>query len=225
MKQIKIFNHPELGKLRCTMDVNEVPLFGAIDIARMLDFRDPGHSVRDHCKKLVLYPAPTTSGVQDMNFIQKSDVYRLIIRSASLKADIFLEWFLEVILPSFKKKDEQSQHHSPKSGAAQIGVDCLPRDNSYETDESLMEDVLNLFQAEHLLQQFRTPLPRRSRPMFRPKQNNKERPKEDVHNDLEVFVKAMRAISTLDNVQKRNKNKGIGELSLDTLFPIRILLV
>lgn len=52
-----------------------------IDVATALGYATPRDAIARHCKGVVKRDTPTSSGVQQMSYINEGDLYRLIMKS------------------------------------------------------------------------------------------------------------------------------------------------
>lgn len=99
---LQIFNNEEFGKIRTTK-IDDKPYFVASDIANALGYSNPRKAVLDHCKGVTKRDTPTSSGTQQMSYINEGDVYRLIMRSKLPSAERFENWVMDEVLPSIRK--------------------------------------------------------------------------------------------------------------------------
>lgn len=74
-------------------------MFGAVDSAVLLGYKDPSRAIRQHCKgRVKRLPLQTAGGVQEVAFISIPDVFRLIAHSKLPKAQEFERWIYEDVL-------------------------------------------------------------------------------------------------------------------------------
>lgn len=99
---LQIFNNEEFGRVR-TAQIDDKPYFVATDIANALGYTNPRDAVLRHCKGVVKRDTPTSSGTQQMSYINEGDVYRLIMRSKLPSAERFESWVMDEVLPSIRK--------------------------------------------------------------------------------------------------------------------------
>lgn len=104
MTEVAIFNF-EGAEVRTEVIEGKI-LFNANDICEVLGYINPRQTIEDHCKK----DGVTQREVQDSigrvqmtNFINESNIYRLIFRSKMPNAEKFTDWVVEVVLPSIRK--------------------------------------------------------------------------------------------------------------------------
>ncbi len=96
------FSNPAFGDIRTTEE-NGKPLFSANDVAKALGYVQYEKAIRTHCKGVSILDTPTNGGIQNVKFIQESDVYRLVMRSKLPQAEQFQDWVVEEVLPSIRK--------------------------------------------------------------------------------------------------------------------------
>lgn len=102
MNQLTIFENKEFGKIR-TIEIDGKPWFVAVDIALALGYNNPRDAVQRHCKGVVKHDTPTSSGVQNVSYINEGDMYRLIMKSKLPSAEKFESWVMDEVLPSIRK--------------------------------------------------------------------------------------------------------------------------
>ena len=102
MNELQIFNNEEFGGVRMT-EINGKPYFVATDVATALGYTNPRKAISDHCKGVTKRDTPTSSGVQQMSYINEGDLYRLIMKSKLPSAEKFEKWVMEEVLPSIRK--------------------------------------------------------------------------------------------------------------------------
>jgi len=91
--------------------LNDVPVFAAFEVARILGYKDPHSAVHNHCKRLIKLNPCSHADVEIIGFskatgitlIKESDLYRLIMRSTLPEAENFQDWVCEEVLPSIRK--------------------------------------------------------------------------------------------------------------------------
>jgi prophage antirepressor-like protein len=98
--QIQIFKNSQFGEVRVT-EIDGKTYFVGIDVAKALGYQNANDAVARHCKGCVKHAVLDNNGVtQMMNVIPESDVYRLILRSNTERAEKFQEWVCGEVLPS-----------------------------------------------------------------------------------------------------------------------------
>ena len=98
MNDLTIFNSNEFGEIR-TVTIDGKPYFVATDVATALGYVNPRKAVNDHCKGVTKRDTPTSSGVQQMSYINEGDLYRLIMKSKLPAAEKFESWVVDEVLP------------------------------------------------------------------------------------------------------------------------------
>lgn len=102
MNDLQIFTNSEFGQVR-TSEIEGKTYFAASDVAKSLGYAIPHKAVRDHCRGVLKWNIPTTSGEQELLFIPEGDVYRLIISSKLPSAEKFEHWVFDEVIPSIRK--------------------------------------------------------------------------------------------------------------------------
>lgn len=102
MNEVQIFNSDEFGEIR-TVEINGRPYFVATDVATALGYATPRDAISRHCKGVVKRDTPTSSGIQQMSYINEGDLYRLIMKSKLPSAEKFESWVMDDVLPSIRK--------------------------------------------------------------------------------------------------------------------------
>lgn len=102
MNELQIFNNEEFGEVRMA-EINGKPYFVATDVATALGYTNPRKAISDHCKGVTKRDTPTSSGVQQMSYINEGELYRLIMKSKLPSAEKFEKWVMEEVLPSIRK--------------------------------------------------------------------------------------------------------------------------
>ena len=102
MNTLKTFSNEEFGNIR-TIEENGKIYFCGRDVATALEYAIPHKAIKDHCKGVLKWNTPTTSGTQSMSFITEGDLYRLIAHSKLPKAEKFESWVFDEVLPTIRK--------------------------------------------------------------------------------------------------------------------------
>lgn len=102
MNKLQIFNNEEFGEIR-TITKHDKTYFAGSDVAKALGYAIPHKAVQTHCKGVLKWNIPTSSGNQDVLFITEGDIYRLIMKSKLPSAEKFEKWVMEEVLPSIRK--------------------------------------------------------------------------------------------------------------------------
>jgi prophage antirepressor-like protein len=106
MKDMLIFESQEFGAIRTMKDERGEPWFCAKDVCDALGYDQTHKAVKRHVEEGdgTKRPTPTTSGIQQMLFINESGVYSLILGSKLESARRFKHWVTSEVLPSIRKQ-------------------------------------------------------------------------------------------------------------------------
>lgn len=102
-KDLMVFTNDMFGNVRVVMKDGK-PYFVGKDVASCLGYANPTMAIINHCKGISKIDIPTNGGIQEMNVIPESDLYRLISHSELPSAVKFQDWVYEEVLPSIRKK-------------------------------------------------------------------------------------------------------------------------
>ncbi len=104
--QIQIFTNAEFGAIRTVSDEKTgEPWFLAKDVCDALGYSATRNAVRRHVDEgdALKRCTPTSSGEQDMLFVNESGLYSLMILSKLPQAKPFKHWVTSEVLPSIRK--------------------------------------------------------------------------------------------------------------------------
>lgn len=104
MNKLKIFNNEEFGEIR-TVILNEEPWFCMIDICKALDIGNASQA-KTRLKKdgvIIIEVIDSIGRKQNTNFVNESNMYKLIFQSRKESAERFTDWVTSEILPSIRK--------------------------------------------------------------------------------------------------------------------------
>jgi anti-repressor protein len=100
---IQIFNNPNFGEIRVD-EVNNEPVFCLADVCKALDIKNVSDcKSRLNQKGVVITDTLTNGGVQQMTFVNESNLYKCIFQSRRPDAEKFQEWVFDEVLPSIRK--------------------------------------------------------------------------------------------------------------------------
>jgi anti-repressor protein len=113
MEKLQTFNHPMFGDLPVII-VDEKEYFGATDVARALEYKQPEHAVKNHCDNdgCTSYTVIDNLGRnQQKKFITLGNVSRLIVAASKQsknpgiqqKAKVYEKWIFDEVIPSVHK--------------------------------------------------------------------------------------------------------------------------
>lgn len=127
MKDLTVFENPELGQVRVVIDENNEPLFCLVDVCRILQINNPSN-LKDRLDKegmqLIDYQALSTKDPLIINelwntqttFVNEANLYRVIFQSRKEEAKKFQNWVFNEVLPSIRKTGSYSiQHKLPQT--------------------------------------------------------------------------------------------------------------
>ena len=98
------FNFQSSHRVRITLDSQGEPLFCLRDVASILEVQNTKTSRFDLDQKgIAKILTPTSSGVQEITFINEPNLYRVIFRSNKKEARAFQDWVFNEVLPSIRK--------------------------------------------------------------------------------------------------------------------------
>lgn len=101
---IQIFQNQDFGEIR-TISQNSTAYFCLIDVCRILDIKNPSDA-----KKRLRGDGVATTDLTDSlgrkqptNFIDESNLYKLVFQSRKPEAERFTDWVTSEVLPSIRK--------------------------------------------------------------------------------------------------------------------------
>ena len=103
VNELQIFNNPEFGSVRTITKDNE-PMFCLADVCKALDITNAGN-VKQRLSEKGIHNAdtPTKGGMQNMVFINESNLYKVIFHSRKPSAERFTDWVTDEVIPSIRK--------------------------------------------------------------------------------------------------------------------------
>lgn len=103
MNELQIFNNPEFGSVRTITKDNE-PMFCLADVCKALDITNAGN-VKQRLSEKGIHNAdtPTKGGMQNMVFINESNLYKVIFQSRKPSAEKFTDWVTDEVIPSIRR--------------------------------------------------------------------------------------------------------------------------
>lgn len=140
MNELQIFNNEEFGEVRM-IEIEGKPYFVATDVATALGYSNPRKAVLDHCKGVTKRDTPTSSGVQQMSYINEGDLYRLIMKSKLPSAERFESWVMDEVLPSIRKT---GSYNKPMTTAEKIQLLAQGNEELNERVDIVEEKVTDL---------------------------------------------------------------------------------
>lgn len=102
--KVTVFNNEEFGKVR-TVTIDGEPFFCMIDVCKILEIKNASD-----CKNRLRKDGVVTTEVidsigrkQNANFVNESNLYKLIFQSRKESAERFTEWVTDEVLPCIRK--------------------------------------------------------------------------------------------------------------------------
>lgn len=104
MNDLQIFKNSEFGEVR-TKVINNEPYFSLNDVCRILEINNPSQAKTRLNKDGVISNEVIDSmgRTQQANFINESNLYKLIFQSRKSEAEKFADWVTSEVLPSIRK--------------------------------------------------------------------------------------------------------------------------
>lgn len=104
MNELKIFNNKEFGEVR-TVVANGVPMFCLADVCRVLEIGNSRQAkTRLKADGVISNDIIDSLGrTQSADFINESNLYRLVFQSRKENAEKFTDWVTSEVLPSIRK--------------------------------------------------------------------------------------------------------------------------
>ena len=119
MEQLQIFSNEEFGEIR-TVTVNNEPMFCLTDVCRVLEIKNPSQTKTRLKKDGVISNEVIDSlgRTQTADFINESNMYKLIFQSRKPQAEKFSDWVTSEVLPTLRKTGHfEMEGYSPEMQA------------------------------------------------------------------------------------------------------------
>ena len=151
MNDLQIFNNEEFGSVRTITKDNE-PMFCLADVCKALDITNAGN-VKQRLSEKGIHNAdtPTKGGIQNMVFINESNLYKVIFQSRKPSAEKFTDWVTDEVIPSIRKT---GSYAVPMTTGEQIqllaqgNVELNQRVDKVEDKVRSLEDDMPLYGCE-----------------------------------------------------------------------------
>lgn len=104
MKELQVFKNPEFGQVRGKL-INGQPYVVLTDVCKILGLNNVSQ-VKTRLKKDGVITNEVIDSLgrkQTANFIDESNLYRVIFQSRKKEAEKFTDWVVEEVLPSIRK--------------------------------------------------------------------------------------------------------------------------
>ena len=157
--QLSTFNFHN-SPIRTITDPKGEIWFCGTDVCNILGYQNSRKALQDHCKEAGVTKryTTTTSGNQEITFINEPNLYRLIIKSRKPEAERFEAWVFEEVLPQIRKTGSYSQNtHEIRPLEITLKVQML--DNLYYMAKNaselchqyrkMMNDIINTLNIEY----------------------------------------------------------------------------
>lgn len=103
MSELQIFNSDEFGEIRTVLN-NEIPMFCLSDVCKALGLGNPSMvKQRLNSKGVSSIETLTKGGMQNLLYIDESNLYKTIFQSRKESAERFTDWVTSEVLPSIRK--------------------------------------------------------------------------------------------------------------------------
>lgn len=103
MKDLKIFDNEEFGQVRTSV-IDDEPYFSLNDVCRILDIKNSRQAkTRLSDKGVITNDILTNGGTQKADFINESNLYKLVFQSRKPEAERFADWVTSEVLPAIRK--------------------------------------------------------------------------------------------------------------------------
>lgn len=146
MKDIQVFDFED-NAVR-VVDIDGEPWFVAADVARVLEYRNAPDAVRNlDDDERGTHIVRTPSGDQEMNVINESGLYHLVLVSRKPEAKKFRKWVTAEVLPSIRKT---GMYVAPDA-EAQAADEVRGGDRFGELPDRTFQQWINLVRETRLL--------------------------------------------------------------------------
>lgn len=157
--QLSTFNFHN-SPVRTITDPKGEIWFCGTDVCNILCYQNSRKALQDHCKEAGVTKryTPTTSGNQEITFINEPNLYRLIIKSRKPEAERFEAWVFEEVLPQIRKTGSYSQNVE-EIRPLEIMLKVQTLDNLYYMAKNaselchqyrkMMNDIINTLNIEY----------------------------------------------------------------------------
>ncbi|MGO5053549.1 ORF6C domain-containing protein [Lachnospiraceae bacterium LCP25S3_G4] len=139
MNELKIFENAEFGQIR-TVQLNNEPYFCMTDICKALDISNISQA-KTRLKDGGVISNEVIDSLgrrQQANFINESNMYKLIFQSRKESAERFTEWVTSDVLPSIRKT---GTYHKKLSNEEMMRIQLGMVDNHEERIEHLENNM------------------------------------------------------------------------------------
>ena len=158
--RVAVFENPEFGTVRTTIDEKGEPWFCAKDLCDALGYKRADNAVRQHVnhsdalKQCVARPAKNRFGVCEgkmqvvqMIFVNESGFYALVLGSKLASAVKFKDWVTSVVLPQIRKtggyipvKEGESEEETIRNAEEILRATLKKKEELLEQQKKLLEE-------------------------------------------------------------------------------------
>lgn len=104
MNELQIFENPEFGEIRVTINEDGEPLFVAADVCRVLEIGNPSDAVaRLEADDRTLVLIEGASNGKPVNAVTEPGLYSLVLGSRKKEARAFKRWITHEVIPSIRR--------------------------------------------------------------------------------------------------------------------------
>ena len=101
--ELQIFKNEQFGEVR-TVEIKGEPFFNLNDCCQILNLSNPRKTLeRLNPKGVTSSDILTNGGVQQANFINEANFYKLVFQSRKPEAEKFADWVTSEVLPSIRR--------------------------------------------------------------------------------------------------------------------------
>ena len=156
--QVAVFENPEFGTVRTSTDENGEPWFCAKDLCDVLGYKNSSCAVNQHvrssdvAKRYVARLAKNRFGVCEgkmqvvqMNFVNESGFYALVLGSKLASAVKFKDWVTSVVLPQIRKtggyipvKEGESEEETSRNAEEILRATLKKKEELLEQQKKLL---------------------------------------------------------------------------------------
>ena len=157
--QVAVFENPEFGKVRTTIDKKGEPWFCAKDLCDVLGYRRADNAVRQHvnpldalkqCIKVDVRKksdGTISQRLTPMIFVNESGFYALVLGSKLATAVKFKDWVTSVVLPQIRKtggyipvKEGESEEETIRNAEEILRTTLKKKEELLEQQKKLIEE-------------------------------------------------------------------------------------
>lgn len=148
MNELQIFNNEEFGSVRTITKDNE-PMFCLADVCKALDITNAGNvKQRLSAKGIHNADTPTKGGMQNMVFINESNLYKVIFQSRKPSAEKFTDWVTDEVIPSIRKNGGYIAGQETLSDEELMAKALLVANNKIKERDAIIESQQAKIEAD-----------------------------------------------------------------------------